>query len=100
MVAIADMAKHYSAHKNNHSVRIYNMELLGAVDDLKEYYAERNQVMITAFEIQEKLQALISNVAELAVRLQTKFFCKIFYLLRFVLFYFIKIGDVQIRIPT
>ena len=42
--------------------------MMGAIDDLKDMYAERNGVIMKCIEIQEKLQAIISNVSELAVR--------------------------------
>jgi hypothetical protein len=52
---------------HNISQRIYNMELLGAIEDLKESYIERTRYLKLANESSAKLQTLFSALAELVV---------------------------------
>lgn len=68
IITLTEVAKSYIVHVQHFSVKIHSFEMMGAIDDLKDMYAERNGVIMKCIEIQEKLQAIISNVSELAVR--------------------------------
>jgi hypothetical protein len=52
----------------NVSMRIFNFELLGAIDDMKESYVERAKYYKLAVDCVNKLQSLFSSVSDLAVR--------------------------------
>jgi hypothetical protein len=51
----------------NMSVRIYNYELLGAIDDLQVSYEERTRNHKLCHDAMMKLQALFSSISDLTV---------------------------------
>ena len=51
----------------NMSVRIYNFELLGAVEDLHDSYVERNRNFKLCNDSIMKLQSLFSSISDLTV---------------------------------
>lgn len=58
-----------TSHQTTISTKIFNFELLGAVEDLKDAYIERTRYMKLANDAMSKLQSLFSSVSDLAVSL-------------------------------
>lgn len=55
-------------HQLSISTKIFNFELLGAMEDLRDAYIERTRYWKLANDGMVKLQSLFSSVSDLAVR--------------------------------